>query len=298
MDRLRRNGIVMCLPLVMAALALWPAGASASAGASAAAAPVDAGSRYLALGDSVTFGYEEPSVSPAPNYADAASFLGYPELLGAELHLTVANASCPGETSSSLINPSAPSNGCESSYKAPKAGYRRSYPLHMAYKGSQLAFALHYLRAHRNVRLVSLMIGANDGFLCIESTKDSCTSASEMAALKRTISGNVHHILHAIRQQANYRGQLAIVNYYSPFASYDPHSLLLNGIVDGAAKPFHVVIANGYAEFRAADRHSGYSACTAGLLTQLGKPGSCGIHPSYAGQSLLAQALEKAIRIG
>jgi hypothetical protein len=31
-------------------------------------APVVPGSRYLALGDSVTFGYEESTVVPAPNY--------------------------------------------------------------------------------------------------------------------------------------------------------------------------------------------------------------------------------------
>jgi hypothetical protein len=29
----------------------------------------------------------------------------------------------------------------------------------------------------------------------------------------------------------------------------------------------------------------------------LGKPGDCGVHPSYAGQALLAQAVEKAIRL-
>ena len=75
--------------------------------------PVTPVSGYLALGDSVPSGYEEQQVVPAPNYSDASSFIGYPEDLGAELHLTVANAACPGETSSSLINPSAQSNGCE-----------------------------------------------------------------------------------------------------------------------------------------------------------------------------------------
>ena len=44
--------------------------------------PVTKGSTYLALGDSVTFGYEEPQVVPAPNYQDASSFIAYPELLG------------------------------------------------------------------------------------------------------------------------------------------------------------------------------------------------------------------------
>src|ERR1700743_54122 len=60
------------------------------------------GSQSLALGDSVTSGFMESSVVPAPNYADAASFLGYPKQLAARLHLSVANAACPGETFSSL----------------------------------------------------------------------------------------------------------------------------------------------------------------------------------------------------
>lgn len=300
----RRDGFLKSLGAVgaiaAASLSVWvlaaPAGAVTRGRASAPA--VTAGSRYLALGDSVTFGYEEPGVVPTPNYKDASSFVAYPELLGQELHLTVANPACPGETTSSLINPSAPSNGCENMPGAPHTGYRTLYPLHVHYTGSQLAFALHYLHAHHNVTLVSLMIGANDGFLCLDTTKHHCTTTSEMIALERTITKNVHHILRAIRDTAHYGGQLAIVNYYSPSPVDNKTSKLLNTIVDTAAQPFHVVVAHGYAEFAQADKHSRGNACTAGLVTQLGKPGDCGIHPSYAGQSLLAQAVEKVIRIG
>jgi lysophospholipase L1-like esterase len=281
-----------------AAAAAVPAGAGASTGGAAPVASVTAGSGYLALGDSVSFGYEEGGVVPKPNYKNAASFRGFPEILARELHLKVVNVSCPGETTASLINPRARSNGCENSPGQPKVGYRRAFPLHVRYVGSQLAYAVHYLKVHRDVSLVSLMIGANDGFLCTETTKDGCTSKSEMAALGRRITHNVHHILAAIRQKAHYQGQLVIVNYYSPFRAYDPRSKLLNHIVDSAAKPFHVLLAKGFAEFHLGDGHSGRNACTAGLLTQLGKPGDCGIHPSYAGQSLLAQAVEKVIRIG
>jgi hypothetical protein len=41
----------------------------------------------------------------------------------------------------------------------------------------------------------------------------------------------------------------------------------------------------------------GGSTCGAGLLTQLGMPGNCGIHPSYAGQALLAEALAKVVTL-
>lgn len=265
-----------------------------------AGSPITAGSRYLALGDSVTFGYQEPRVVPAPDYADAASFLGYPEQLGAELRLTVANAACPGETSASLIDASAPSNGCESVPGGASPGYRQAYPLHVKYTGSQLAYALAYLHKYKNVRLVSLMIGANDYFLCQETMADKCASLTEQAAVLVSLGKNVHKILAAIRDKAHYRGQLAIVNYYSldyANATDDAQSALLNSAVDTAAKPFHVVIANGYGEFQAAAAHTGGSTCGAGLLTQWGTPPTCGIHPSYEGQALLAEALEKVIRL-
>ncbi len=261
--------------------------------------PITKGSTYLALGDSVTFGYEEPTVTPAPNYPDAASFLGYPELYGSVLHMNVVNAACPGETSTSLIDNTAQSNGCENTPGKGNVGYRTLYPLHASYSGSQLAFAVSYLKKHKNVRLVSLMIGANDYFVCQETTADQCASLPEQSAVLETLGKNVHTILSAIRNKAHYNGQLAIENYYSvdaASATANGQSALLNSTVDGAAKPFHVEVADGFGAFAVGSAHStGDSTCTAGLLTQL-SGGGCGIHPSYAGASLLALALEKATR--
>jgi lysophospholipase L1-like esterase len=262
--------------------------------------PVVPGSQYLALGDSVTFGYMEPTVVPAPTYGNAASFPGYPEQLGARLRLSVANPACPGETAASLVNASAPSNGCENSPSHNSADDYRNNPLHVNSKGSQLAFALSYLHSHHNVRLVTLMIGANDFFLCQETTSDSCGSTAEQDATAAAVTKNIHTILSAIRNKAHYNGQLVMVNYYSlnySVPAINAQSQLLNKVQDAAAKPFGVKIADGYGELQAASVHSGGDSCTAGLLTQL-SAGGCGIHPSYAGQALLAQALEKTITIG
>jgi lysophospholipase L1-like esterase len=293
-------GAVTALVAVGAGLLVTaPVSGAATNRLAVSAPPVTAGSDYLALGDSVTFGYEEPGVVPAPDYHNAASFLGYPEQLGDELHLKVTNASCPGETSGSLVDAAAESNGCENTVGKP-GGYRVSYPLHVHYKGSQLAYALAYLRAHPDTTLVSLMIGANDLFICEETTKDGCASASEQGPVLAKISSNVHRMLAAIRGKAHYTGQLAIVNYYSlnyASAFYTNASEALNRAMDTAAKPFHAEIANGFGELKAAALHFGGNTCGAGLLTYLGKPGDCGVHPSYAGQALLAQALEKAIRL-
>jgi lysophospholipase L1-like esterase len=141
------------------------------------------------------------------------------------------------------------------------------------------------------------MIGANDLLLCQETTADHCASLTEQATVIGTAEKNIKTILSAIRNKAHYTGQIAFVNYYSPNAAEDSSTAFGNQALDSAAKPFHVVIADGFGEFATAEAHSNGNPCTAGLLTQL-STGGCGIHPSYAGQSLLAQALEKAIHIG
>lgn len=288
---------------VLAAAALLAAGAVPAAARASAPRPLalTPGSAYLALGDSVTFGYEESSVVPAPNYQDAGSFLGYPEHIALEFpHVTVVNPSCPGETTGSFIKTTAISNGCENTVGKP-GGYRTLHPLHVHYAGSQLEFAVHYLRTHPNVRLVSLMIGANDAFVCQETTADHCASLDELHATVMGIQRNVHTILHAIRRTARYRGQIVMVNYYSlDYASkaIDAQSKLLNEAQDSAARPFGVEIADGYGVWGAATRTFGFNTCTAGLLTQWNQTTTptCGVHPSYAGQALLAEAVLRGIR--
>src|SRR3954447_13421314 len=58
---------------------------------------------YLALGDSVPFGYRPPQVTVPTAYLDASNFVGYPEIVADRTGVTLANASCPGETTASLI---------------------------------------------------------------------------------------------------------------------------------------------------------------------------------------------------
>lgn len=268
-------------------------GPPASASELPATLPVRAGT-YLALGDSVPFGYREPTTLPTPNYHDAASFVGFPEYAAADLSLRVANAACPGETTTSFITGTAPSNGCEGTAANP--GYRDLYPLHVQYSGSQLDFALDYLRVQqRRMRLVSLMIGANDGFLCRKTTPDRCQS--ELPAVLQTVTENVAVVLGAIRRDAHYLGQIVIVDYYSLDYS-DPVqvavSQALNDALIAAAAPFDVQIADGFGAFEAAAVQAGGDSCAAGLLTRL-SGGGCGVHPSVAGQQLLAGALEQVV---
>ena len=250
---------------------------------------------YLALGDSLSFGYQEATVVPAPNYAVASSFIGWPDVVGSALGLTVANASCPGETSMSLILPAVQSNGCENS-PGGGPGYRTAYPLHVHYTGTQLAYANSYLKSHPHTSLVSLMIGANDYFLCQETTADHCSSV--VLTVISSVTKNVQTILSTIRTKDHYKGQIVLQNYYSlNYADPSGTALVqeLNSVLDAAAKKFNVTIADGFGEFKAASLHSGGNPCTAGLLTQL-SGGGCGIHTSYAGAAVLALAVEKVVK--
>jgi|SRR5947209_4629273 len=288
MERIHTRRVLTALATICA-LALFAATASARP-AIGPRTPFTPGSTYLALGDSVTFGYQESTVVPAPNYRDQASLPGYPEHLAKALHTKVVNASCPGETSASLVNAKATSNGCENAY-------RKAFPLHVAYKGSQLKFAVAYLRSHPRVRLVSLMIGFNDFFLCEKATTDQCLAPSEQKPLLARITRNVHTIIAAVRNRARYRGQLIIVHYYSlDFSNpvVDRVVTAVNAAQDAGARGMHFKVADGYHMFAAQARFYRGDACAAGLITRLSS-GGCGVHPTFAGQALLAEAVLRAL---
>jgi lysophospholipase L1-like esterase len=242
----------------------------------------------------VTFGYVEPNSVPTPDYTDASNFVGFPEVVASDYGVNVANAACPGETSSSLINDTAQSNGCETQPDG-SPGYRAAYPLHVSYGGSQLKYAVHYLKATPDVTLVSLMIGANDYFLCQETTADQCQSATEQDEVLGTIKHNLKKILSTIR--GLYHGQLVLVDYYSPTSAEDGLTEVLNTFENRVAAQYHVQIADAYDAYQTAETSAGSpdDPCAAGLLTVLSSSG-CGIHPSQDGQQVIAGSVEQVVQ--
>lgn len=254
------------------------------------ATPAHGGGGYLALGDSVAFGYRPPEVTPPAEYLNAANFVGYPEVLDENVN----NASCPGETTASLIDPAAPSNGCESA-PGSSTGYRTVFPLHASYSGSQLAYAVQYLRTHRSTRLVSIDIGANDLFYCQETTADHCTGTDFAATLKQ-IGANLATIYSAIRGQAHYHGKLVLLTYYSTDyrdATIDAETGQLNTVLTTVTRKFGGKIADGFDAFRLASLPFGGDTCAAGLLVAL-PSGGCNEHPSAKGHDVLAAAVALA----
>jgi lysophospholipase L1-like esterase len=271
-----------------------------TAGAGAASANPVAGSAqngtYLALGDSVAFGYRPPASVPTPNYLDPHSFVGYPEFLAQQLDEHVANAGCPGETSTSLLVAGAPSNGCENSPGSP-VGFRTLFPLHVGYDGTQMEYALHYLAAHKHTRLVTIGVGANDFFLCQETTADGCTSFGELNAVAQQLTANLGTMFHDLRDVAGYQGPIVVLTYYS--LSYtDPAALQSAGFLDqtiaAAATANGGIVADGFGAFEGPALAAGGSSCAAGLLIPL-PSGGCDVHPTAAGAQLLAGAIAQAI---
>ena len=265
----------------------------------AAAAPLHGAAghgTYLALGDSVAFGYVPPNAVPAPNYLDPSSFVGYPEDVARALHIRVSNASCPGETTASFYIPGAQSNGCENS-PGSSVGYRTEFPLHVRYAGTQMLYALRYLATHRNTRLVTINIGANDVFLCQETTADKCASTAELQAVLKKIQVNLAIIYALIRDVARYHGPLVALTYYS-LDYADPTQVAgteaLNSAIASVTEKFGGKVADGFAAFEGPSDAAGGSPCAAGLLIEL-PDGTCNIHPSPAGHQLLAQAIEDVI---
>jgi lysophospholipase L1-like esterase len=304
-SRIRPAGLRVLLRALLAVLVLAGAvlaGAGCSAGsrpaassaprAPAVARPGSAG--YLALGDSIAFGYRPPQVRPAPDYYDPADFTGYPEDVARALGLAVVNAACPGETSASMINTRAPSNGCERN-AANGPGYRPALPLHVSYPGSQLDFAVGYLQQHPDTRLVTIGIGGNDLFRCQELT-DHCRGAVLSQTLAAT-TANLDLILATLRGQGGYQNTLVVVGYYAvnyrdlPFV----HQIeALNAALAGPAARYGARVADTFSAFRAASAGHDDDTCTAGLTFAL-PGGGCDLHPTARGQQLMAAVVERAI---
>ncbi len=251
-----------------------------------AAAPASAsseGHNYLALGDSVPFGFNpDPSLWP-----NAHNFIGYPEIVAQRLDIKDVNATCPGEATGGFLSLTGTDNSCRP--------YRAAFPLHVSYQVSQMDFALRYLNGHRNTRLVTLTLGANDLF----RWQKDCVLGPAVGTCPLGFFGvlgvmqvNLQTIFSKIRS-TGYTGLIVAVTYYSLTYPDTSSSDLLNGPMIAVAKGYGAFIASGVEAWRVTAMAAGGSSCTAGLLLPAfpPKPGTCDVHPTPLGRDLLAGAV-------
>src|SRR5579859_8008527 len=157
--RVRTRSLACCTAAAaaLAALVLVPAASAAKIG-----------NTYLALGDSLAYGYHKAqfqSELKTKGFVEPATFNdGYVDDFGAALKLVnpglqVINDGCPGETTEAFIGGSGKPGFCSN---FPAATPFPDVFLHHPYTGAQLSDALAILKANPHVSPITLDIGAND----------------------------------------------------------------------------------------------------------------------------------------
>jgi lysophospholipase L1-like esterase len=248
---------------------------------------------YLALGDSVPFGY----ISQAGfQYFNSENFVGYPDWAGIGLGLNDENAACPGEATGSFLSNQQPDNGCRL--------YRQHAPLHVNYgsAATQFAYATNFLQQNGgNTGLVTIQLGSDDVLLLEEQCDNNpqCIAAG-LPQVLQTAGTNMATILGGLRQ-TGYAGAIVVVNYYS--TDYTNQNITqitsaLNQAITAPASLFGAVVADVFSAFQAASQPAGGRTCVAGLLNA--KHGNnalgCDIHPSQSGQKLIAQTIASSFQ--
>lgn len=270
------GGRVM-VSLILACLLFLCVESSALAHTRAGAAlPVGPKHYYLALGDSLAFGYQ-PDWNFASGYA--TDFFQDLKMHGTQVY---ANLGCPGETSGTMIHSDCP------------YALLRKYP----YVGPQLDAAVNYLAMHRGlVSPVTLDIGANDVISGIDPTTCSIDENKFKAALTlfdtnltQTILPTLHE---ALLVDGEVTGDLIVNNYYDPFQNICPQTVpyvqQLNRHLAEDVKGYGVLV-DTFSAFGGGSIPNQH-ICTYTWMCSVFKD----IHATNLGYSVIARALEDTV---
>jgi len=289
--------VIRRITLTMALMALGVLGtlprASVSAATTIAPQPKQ---YYLALGDSLTFGYQQARIDAevqatgTVNPADFTTGLAndYLRILqGLRPGIQLVNYGCPGETSTQFVSVS----GCPSfSYQG------HAFPLHNAFTGTQLAAALAFIAAHPGqVSPITVDIGANDVNQLVATCGGlgnlTCVASAFPAALK-SFGQNLAQTLGALRQAAP-DASISVLELYNPYIVAAPSSGVLadalNKVIVQVAAATHVNVADAYTPFNVNPPQPQTICALTAFCTPLHD-----IHPTDAGYLRLAQAFYDA----
>jgi len=243
------------------------------------------GPRYLALGDSVSFGF---ITQAGFEYVNANNFVGFPTYAAQSAKLNAVNAACPGETTGSFLSSSAPDDGCRE-FRAAGA------QLHVTYNSTQLAFALDFLKSHPNTGLITVGLGANDVLLLRAACLgDPLCIETELPAVLASVTANMETILTDLRS-TGFAGTIIVVNYYSVDYSDPTETGLtsaLNDALAAAAAQAGGIVADVFSAFQTATVPAAGKTCNAGLLNASpANQFTCDVHPSQSGQMLIGKVV-------
>jgi lysophospholipase L1-like esterase len=251
---------------------------------------------YLALGDSLAFGYQQAKFnSLLPNVDPAAFNTGYVDDFGhvlriADHKLRIVNDGCPGETTDSFID-----GPCQ---------YQLAFALHHPYVGgpssSQLSDALAYLQSNDNsVNPITIDIGANDALGVTEGVcklEPACI-VEHAPALFAHIASNLGLILADLRGAAPH-AKIIVLGLYNPFGPSLPGADQLTAQLNEVMKQVSATVKARFADplpiFNPPGPREQPTLC---LLTNICTP-LTDIHPTNLGYVVLAGLVLKQYVFG
>jgi lysophospholipase L1-like esterase len=278
------------------------------------------GDTYLALGDSLAYGYHQGQFNEelkAKGYVEAANFNdGYVDDFGAALRLfhrklQIINDGCPGETTETMIHGSGV--GPEYCAGGPTGSPFPKAFLHHAYPGTQLEDALAVAK-QLGVNTITLDIGANDilqflGSTCGFPATFTCTPGQIEAEIGH-VTTNVGNILAQLRAAAP-KAKIVFVSQYNPYPTVlspegtgDATVEALNGALKSVAASYGVSFANTARAINFSGTHGGresgdirtvcaFTAMCPGGTFNPASP-SADIHPTKLGYAAMAAVVGAA----
>jgi lysophospholipase L1-like esterase len=253
---------------------------------------------YLALGDSLPFGYN-PLVQPP----DLSHYFGYPSIISAISQKNLTNASCPFETTGTFLSGGTTTDGV---FGCPvwRATSGLTKPLYVSYSGSQLEYATSFLQSHPNTRIVTIQLGGNDlGDLQLFCKGDPTCELPRLPDTLAQVATNLGMTVARIRG-AGYSGPIVLVNYYAfnytNLLQTAGFSALAATIAAVAAASPDVKVADAFKAFALVSAPFNGDTCAAGLRIKLNSfnpqtGDTCDVHPTLAGHAVLAGAVFTAL---
>ncbi len=238
----RKLVLLVVLALIAVAAIAIPASAAAKPGPTFAPPK----SSYLALGDSLAFGYQQEKFNALfPNEDPTAYNTGYVDDFSVALkdirkRINTVNLGCPGETTDSFLG-------------AVPCSYHPPFPLHVNYSGSQMGAALAFLKHHpHRVSPITIDIGANDLLATVNGCNAnpapfpdpaSCIVGKAPATFAH-VGQNLGTILGNLRSKAP-KTEIIVLGLYNPLV------VTLGPASDALVAQANAVLASTAAAYRA-----------------------------------------------
>ena len=238
---------------------------------------------YMALGDSLSFGYQ-PNLDFTSGFADDI----FNDLHKANV-TGIINYACAGETTTTMIQ-----GGCVGRFAH-----------HGSYTGAQLRAAVDFLKAAENyghVSPITLELGSNDVLPAWDPTTCSVRAGVNVDDLLATMDANLTQTIlpqsvNALgaRKTAN-NGDLHLLNYYNPYAKVCPGSAPfvheLNDHLAADAAQFRIPVVDVYLAF-GGDSETASHICEFTWMCSSFHD----VHPTNKGYAAIAQAVETALAL-